>query len=138
MTQFKQFLQKIVENSGFNWQFGRMIYCNNVSYAAPGDEVDFDSDKSYNNKSVLIITFGDILNGHSIPYHHDGHTHLKLNLMTITTSYQDLTGPGSYFNVKANNTDGLRIRVDPGSAPATYYLRALIIQIDLDAGIPIV
>jgi len=152
----KQFSQKIVKNTGFNWNWNRPVCINRSNFISSGDIKRYDSGRDYRNKHIFAI-FTNIASGVDDPgviatngwwwdpslspggSPTDIHR-FQLWGLKLTTSWYDLYKGTGYppFSIRANTSGtGFEIRADA----STNYLWGFIFRIEdnmVDEGIPVV
>jgi hypothetical protein len=146
----QQFLEKVVENTGFNWNWNRPVCINRSLFASSGDIKRYDSGRDYQNKHIYAVLTNSTVDPGEIatsgwywdpslaPGSTDIHRFQAWGLK-LTTAWYDLYKAAGYplFNIRANSS-GTGFEIE---AQATNnYLWGFVFRIEdnlVDSGTPV-
>lgn len=131
----RQYINKIVNNTGFNWDWGRAICINRPNFTTLNQEKRFDSGRDYQNVNVMLLRAIDTVDPGLIAagWHLDmqdsgsgvGHN-FDISGMKLTTTYQTVafTSPATpVFDIKADASgNGFILKVTADPSPGSQYI----------------
>lgn len=147
----KQFLNKIVNNTGFNFSGGPPVIINDASFTALNQIKTFDAARDYRNVVVCFIRSTDIVSRGDLTgsgtWHFDpdqaGTPGLNFNIgfQKLTTTFVTLahTAPAvPVFDIDAESAGaGFRLKLTSDPTPNTQYIAGILFRINsalIDAG----
>lgn len=146
----KQFGQKIVKNTGFNWNWSRPVIINDTYFTDETEIWRYDSNRDYQNVTCLIqLTAsipggadpGNVASGWYFTRNDTEGTvanQLDTWTVTLTTSWFNLEIPGARTfccKIRANSSGtGFEIAMKDGTFSQTYLIGWIIRMERVDAG----
>ena len=118
-----QFLQKLAENTGYNFRHSdQNLFLLNEAFTVGADKT-YDSDRIYTGKYIAAKLRGQV-GTISLPYEWDEQNY-PLEFILLTTSYQTFAETPA-FEIKTEAGGGITLRVTAGT---TVYVSGTIIEL---------